>query len=142
MGHSHANDSTPSVIPNTSALRVGTGCFGSGRDDVRFITASMSASATQFSALAEPAAMVPPNSVANTSHGDGMPRSASIIAGTVVTSRSSMILGLVSATYDDTVRTNISCGCGAGLRWPPRALRSPAAPTGVSGGSSGNGCGW
>ena len=86
-------------MPNTSALRVGTLCLGSGRERVRFITASMSASATQFSALAEPAAMVPPNNVANTSHGDGMPRAASIIAGTVVTSSSSMMRGLVSATY-------------------------------------------
>jgi hypothetical protein len=110
VGHSHANDSAPSVTPNTSALRVGTWCLGSGRDAVRFITASMSASATQLSALAEPAAMVPPNSVANTSHGDGMPRSASIIAGTVVTSRSSMILGLVSATYARTTSLRVRRG--------------------------------
>jgi len=65
---------------------------------VRFITASISASATQLSTLALAAAAVPPNSVANTSHGDGIPLAASIIAGTVVTSSNSMIRGLVIAT--------------------------------------------
>ena len=49
-------------------------------------------------ALAPPAASVPPITVATISHSDGRPRSATIIVGTVVTSSSSMMRGLVSAT--------------------------------------------
>jgi hypothetical protein len=48
--------------------------------------------------LAAPAASVPPSNVSSSSERDGQPPAASIIAGTVVTSRSSMIRGLVSAT--------------------------------------------
>ena len=75
-----------------------TSCLTSGRDFVRFITASMSASITQLSALALPAAMVPPTSTANTVHGEGKPRAARNIAGRAVTSSSSMTRGLISAT--------------------------------------------
>jgi hypothetical protein len=65
---------------------------------VRCMTPSMSRSYQQLSALALPAAREPPTSVATTSQNDGSPRSASTIVGTVVTSSSSMIRGLVSAT--------------------------------------------
>ena len=71
----------------------------SGRFLVRSISRSMSRSTTMFMALAPPAASVPPSTVQTISHGDGMPCSATIIVGTVVTRSSSMILGLVRATY-------------------------------------------
>ena len=51
-------------MPKTSALRLGTESRTSGRRRVRFMTLSMSASMTQFSAFALPAAIVPPTSVA------------------------------------------------------------------------------
>jgi hypothetical protein len=57
----------------------------------------MSASSTQFSALALPAAMLPPKRVARINHSDGTPRAASNIAGMVVTSSSSITRGLVKA---------------------------------------------
>ena len=63
----------------------------------------MSASATQFSVLAPAAASMPPNSVFRISSGSTVPRSASSIAGMVVTSSSSMTRGLVSATYARSV---------------------------------------
>ena len=47
-------------------------------------------------AFAEPAAIAPPTSVTRIRPIDGMPRSASIIAGTVVISSRTMILGFVS----------------------------------------------
>ena len=72
--------------------------IGSGRRWVRCISRSMSRSYQQLKTLAAPAASVPPTSVATSSRHDGQPRAASIIAGTVVTSSSSMIRGLVSAT--------------------------------------------
>ena len=52
----------------------------------------------QFKALAEPAERVPPTIVASTSHNDGTPPSARNITGTVVTSSSSMMRGLVRPT--------------------------------------------
>ena len=70
----------------------------SGRSCVRFISLSMSRSTYMLMALAPPAASVPPMTVATISHTDGMPRSATTIVGTVVTSSSSMMRGLVSAT--------------------------------------------
>ena len=73
-------------------------CLASGRDRVRRITASMSASTTQFSAFALPAASVPPTRVASTSVSGGTSRCAANMAGMVVISSSSMIRGLVSAT--------------------------------------------
>jgi hypothetical protein len=54
-------------------------------------------------ALAPPAASVPPTSVIRTSDHEGHPRWASTIVGTVVMSSSSMIRGLVSATYPPIV---------------------------------------
>ena len=72
--------------------------LASGRLRVRAITRSMSRSTYMLMALAPPAASVPPSTVAAISHSDGMPRSATIIVGTVVTSSSSMMRGLVSAT--------------------------------------------
>src|SRR6266581_2878049 len=50
--------------------------------------------------FALPAAMAPPVRVTAISQGDGRPRSASSMVGSVVTSRSSMILGLVRANND------------------------------------------
>src|SRR5947209_12371693 len=70
-----------------------------GRRLVRAMTASMSRSTTQLIVLAEPAARVPPTRVASSVQPDGQPRAASTMTGTVVTSSSSMIRGLVSATY-------------------------------------------
>ena len=70
----------------------------SGRSCVRFISLSMSRSTYMLMALAPPAASVPPMTVATISHTDGIPRSATTMVGTVVTSSSSMIRGLVSAT--------------------------------------------
>ena len=58
----------------------------------------MSRSTYMLTALAPPAASVPPTSVSSTSPSGGQPRSASTIVGTVVISSSSMIRGLVSAT--------------------------------------------
>ena len=46
--------------------------------------------------LADPAASVPPTRVAAISQSDGMPRSARIMAGTVVISSSTMIRGFMS----------------------------------------------
>ncbi len=46
-----------------------------------------------------PAAMAPPKRVASTKEIDGNPRSAKIMVGNVVTSRSSTTRGFVSATY-------------------------------------------
>ena len=57
----------------------------------------MSRSTKQLSAFAAPAASVPPTRVATTRADDGQPPAASIITGTVVTSRSSMMRGFVSA---------------------------------------------
>ena len=85
-------------MPNTSAARGVTVCRASGRDRVRRITASMSASTTQFRAFALPAAKVPPTRVAASRPIDGTCRCAANIAGIVVISSSSMIRGLVSVT--------------------------------------------
>src|SRR5258708_1873030 len=53
--------------------------------------------------FALPAASAPPISVTAISPSDGSPRLASSIVGSVVTSSSSMILGLVSATSDRAI---------------------------------------
>lgn len=95
--HSQKNDATDSTSPNTSACRVGTVSRASGRSAVRFITLSMSASATQFSVFAPAAASPPPMRVFRIRIGFTDPRSANSMAGIVVTSRSSMTLGLVNA---------------------------------------------
>ena len=70
----------------------------SGRFFVRSISRSMSRSTTMLMALAPPAAAAPPTTVANISHSEGRPPSATTIVGTVVTRSSSMIRGFVSAT--------------------------------------------
>ena len=70
----------------------------SGRPLVRSIKASMSRSTYMLMALAPPADSVPPTTVANISQSEGIPRSATIIVGTVLTNRSSMMRGLVRAT--------------------------------------------
>jgi hypothetical protein len=54
-------------------------------------------------ALAPPAARVPPIITAAISQIDGIPRLARTMVGTVVTSSSSMMRGLVSATYARSV---------------------------------------
>ena len=69
-----------------------------GRWRVRCMTLSMSRSTTMLMALAPPAASAPPTSVATISQTDGTPRLATIMVGSVVTSSSSMMRGLVSAT--------------------------------------------
>ena len=74
----------------------------SGRSLVRSISASMSRSTYMLMALAPPAASVPPSTVATISHSGGTPPWATTIVGTVVTSSSSMMRGLVSATYAPT----------------------------------------
>ena len=69
-----------------------------GRLRVRCISLSMSRSTTMLMALAPPAARAPPARVATMSHTDGTPRRATNMVGSVVTSSSSMIRGLVRAT--------------------------------------------
>ncbi len=69
----------------------------SGRRLVRSMIASMSRSKTILNALAPPAANVPPMRVATMSHSPGMPLAATTIVGIVVTSKSSMMRGLVRA---------------------------------------------
>jgi len=86
------------LAPVISALRALTTPIGSGRRSVRCISLSMSRSYQQLKTLAAPAASVPPASVESSRPHVGQPPAASIIAGTVVTSSSSMIRGLVSAT--------------------------------------------
>lgn len=85
-------------MANTSAAVGVTMPVTSGRLRVRSMTASMSRSTYMLMALAPPAARVPPITVATINHNDGMPRSATIMVGTVVTSNNSMIRGLVRAT--------------------------------------------
>ena len=81
-----------------------TAWAGSGRRRVRVISRSMSRSRYWLIAFAEPAASVPQTSVQKASRNHsgaaipGSSRVASTIAGIVVTSSSSMIRGLVSAT--------------------------------------------
>ncbi len=70
----------------------------SGRFLVRFIRRSMSRSTTMLMAFAPPAASAPPARVATISQTGGTPRCATTMVGSVVTSRSSMIRGLVRAT--------------------------------------------
>ena len=84
----------------------------------------MSRSYQQFRALALPAASVPPSRVASTRPSGGRPRAASIIVGTVVTSSSSMIRGLVSATYAATTPP------ARGLRTLPGRASSASVVTG------------
>ena len=80
------------------ALRGAMSPVTRGRLRVRFMMASMSRSTYMLMALAPPAAIVPPSTVAMISHREGRPRSATTMVGTVVMSSSSMIRGLVRAT--------------------------------------------
>ena len=98
VAHSQTKAKISSPMPNRSACSGVTRPSGNGRPCVRFIFWSMSRSQTQLMVLAPPAASVPPNSTVSTSHGEGTPRSARTMAGTVVTSSSSMMRGLVSPT--------------------------------------------
>jgi len=84
-------------------LRTGTAARARGRRAVRFISLSMSASATQLRVLAPPAAIIPPINVLRISNGFTAPRWASSIAGIAVTNSSSMTRGLVNARYASTV---------------------------------------
>jgi hypothetical protein len=104
------------VNPKITAARVEMVPVTRGRLAVRFISASMSRSMTQLSVLAAPADNVPPTRVARTNHPDGMPRSARTMTGTVVMSSSSMIRGLVRATYWPTTKPKprpVDPGCEA-----------------------------
>ena len=92
----------PRTIPKIVALSGSTACRGSGRRRVRRIRSSMSRSSTQLNAFALAAARQPPTMVSSTSRSGGTPPAARNIAGTVVTSSSSMIRGLVRPTYAPT----------------------------------------
>ena len=109
-----------------------------GRSFVRSIRRSMSRSTTMLMALAPPAASVPPSTVQAISQGEGRPRSATIIVGTVVTSRSSMILGFVRATYAATRARVVSSRVPdtTGERTPHLAAGDQPAPALVWSGSA------
>ena len=96
---SSTNAATSRTIEKTTAAVGATAPVTSGRCRVRCMTASMSRSTTMFAALAPPAESAPPTSVATINHHSGTPFAATTIVGSVVTSSSSMIRGLVSATY-------------------------------------------
>ena len=98
MAKSQAKATTSMTTANVRAALGDMTPRTSGRCRVRSMMASMSRSTTMLTALAPPAARVPPTTVATISHTDGTPRSATNMVGTVVTSSSSMIRGLVSAT--------------------------------------------
>jgi hypothetical protein len=94
---SQANETTLRAMPKVSACRGTTAFRGSGRFRVRRIRSSMSRSMYMLMAFAPPAARVPPKTTAAISQIDGIPPAARTMVGTVVTSSSSMIRGLVSA---------------------------------------------
>ena len=96
--HSSTKAATSSVRAKTRAAVGVMAPVTSGRFLVRFMSRSMSRSTTMLMALAPPAASAPPTRVATTSQRGGRPRLATTIVGRVVTSRSSMMRGLVSAT--------------------------------------------
>ena len=93
-----ASATAPRTRPKTSAARGVTCWVARGRLPVRVMTSSMSLSTKQFRLFADPAARVPPTRVASTSGSDGTPSAARNMVGTVVTSSSSMMRGLVRAT--------------------------------------------
>ena len=95
--HNSTKAAASRTTAKTRALAGSTAPVTNGRPCVRFMMRSMSRSTYMLMALAPPAARLPPTSVASTSHPDGIPRSATTIVGTVVTSKSSMMRGLVSA---------------------------------------------
>ena len=96
MSASQTNAIASSASPNTSAAFGEMSPAGIGRECVRRITWSRSRSIQQLIVLAPPAERAPPSSTAAISPSDGSPSSARTIAGTVVTSRSSMTRGFVS----------------------------------------------
>ena len=96
--HSSTNAATSRHSAKTSAAVGVMAPVTSGRFLVRFIRRSMSRSTTMFMALAPPAASAPPTSVATINQTGGRPRWATTMVGSVVTSRSSMMRGLVRAT--------------------------------------------
>lgn len=98
MAHSSTKAAASIERANASAARGPTAPVASGRLRVRCITRSMSRSTTMFVALAPPAASAPPTRVATITPADGRPRWATTMVGSVVTSSSSMLRGLVSAT--------------------------------------------
>ena len=83
----------------------------------------MSRSRIELKAFAPAADSAPPANVQKTSIGSGMPRAARNIAGTVVTSSSSMMRGFVNATYAPTV-ARTDAGALAALNW----VLSPPVP--------------
>ena len=98
MTQSHTNARASIPIAKVSAALGVINPVTSGRSLVRSITASMSRSTYMLIAFAPPAASEPPIIVANINHSGGIAPSATTIVGIVVTKRSSMIRGLVSAT--------------------------------------------
>ena len=106
--HIQTKATTSSAIAKIRALRGSMTPVTRGRLLVRRIRASMSRSTYMLMALAPPAAKAPPSTVATTNHPEGSRSQmspegcswawATTIVGTVVTSRSSMMRGLVSAT--------------------------------------------
>ncbi len=95
--HSHTAATASRAKAKIRAWRGVTAPVTSGRRLVRSMTLSMSRSTYMLVALAPPAARAPPTRVATTSQSEGIPPWATTMVGTVVTRRSSMIRGLVSA---------------------------------------------
>ena len=89
---------TSSPTEKISAFRGAISPVTIGRPFVRFMILSMSRSTYMFTALAPPAANVPPIIVATISQMPGRPRWATIIVGTVVISSWTIIRGFVRAT--------------------------------------------
>ena len=96
--HSSTNATTSRLRAKTRAAGGLTAPVTRGRFWVRCISRSMSRSTYMLMALAPPAARVPPTQGGHHQPTDGRPRWATIIVGSVVTSSSSMIRGLVRAT--------------------------------------------
>ena len=96
--HSSTKAATSSVNAKTNAAVGVMAPVTRGRFLVRFMRRSMSRSTTMLMAFAPPAASAPPAKVATMSQTGGRPRRATTMVGRVVTSSSSMILGLVNAT--------------------------------------------
>ena len=125
-GRARGSTATPRTAPNTVAARGPTRWRGRARRRVRRIRSSMSRSSTQLKTLALAAAKQPPTMVSRTSTSGGTPRAARNIAGTVVTSSSSMIRGLVRLTYAETTSravTDPAAPASALLRGPTRLRR-------------------
>ncbi len=95
-----AKPAPPSTIPKIAAFSGSTCPDGTGRTRVRTMIWSMSRSKYMLRALAPPATTEPPKTVASISQAEGMPPSASIIAGIVVMTSSMTIRGFVSRMYD------------------------------------------